>query len=356
MNGEPMKPGPGDEDSWESLAENLFGIDFGRHEDADELISPEELLPEEPHDLARDESTGEGRAGELAEEADAPEAPHPPRRDDEQEYWDILREWAGDVAQPSGEERHWSPVKGKRKKRERRSSAEAPPRREESAAPARAGRDEEEYVEDTGFGAGLVEHESRPRRSRPEPVVAADVEDEEPAEIQEKRATEEPSEEEGRSRRRRRGRRPRREGPVPSPRSRESAAEDDFTPPEEERAGDREGEDESDRPPRRGRRRRREFDREEAAIERTAEKPPDEEEEVLVDWSAEPILDSASSAEAEDEEEDEERETVATYRSIPTWEEAIACLLNPGAASSRTEERRDRGSGRESGRRHRRRR
>ena len=47
MKNEPPRPNlPNDVDSWESLAENLFGIEFGIMPNAGEIIPPEELSVE----------------------------------------------------------------------------------------------------------------------------------------------------------------------------------------------------------------------------------------------------------------------------------------------------------------------
>jgi hypothetical protein len=380
MNSEPKKPRRGeDDDSWESLAENLFGIEFSRHDDADDLISPDELFPEEEtpvsdepdeasaRDLTRDDSTGEGRAGELAEVVDSPEeSPVSARRDDEEQYWDVLREWAADVSE-GDEESHWSPAKGKRKKRERSGAPDPASSREEPSQEHRdefAGGDEEteEFLADSDFAAGLLEGEPSSKRSRP--PRRADRDDDLAAGDPESRRSEdegEPAESERhRSRRRRRGRRGRPEAEEPS---RAAAAEETgsdqpfgFEEGEERPRAERDREESREQRERRPRRRRRDTAEPE---ERPARRPPADdagEEEVLVDWNAEPMLNAPAGDEAEDE--DDEREAVAAYRGIPTWEEAIACLLNPSAPEPRSGEREPggRSSGREGSRRRRRRR
>ena len=386
-----MKPSRGnEEDSWESLAENLFGVEFTKHDDVDELISADELFPEEAEsraeeELVRDESTGEGRAGELAEEVDADQAqPVAAQGDSEDQYWDALREWASDVGE-SDEESRWSPTKGKRKKDSRRGEERAPaaedePLRQPSAAADEPEVDADEFLDDSDFAAGLIEDEPRRRRPKPpapkpvtrreEPVARREDRREEPVARREEAepdddsaepfaaGVEESDEERPRRRRRRRGRRaPGAEGEARTADvARDEPDEDvEFGRLEEEpERAEPEESDEERRERRRPRRRRGgRPEREELAIERTPQEQS-EEEEVLVDWSAEPILDSTATDEDEDEDE---REAVGVYRDIPTWEEAISCLLNPSASeSSRRESERERSSGREGGGRRRRRR
>ena len=373
MNSEPPKPRSGNEDdSWESLAENLFGIEFNRHDDADELISPEELFSDETapadepegvalEDFTRDDSTGEGRAGEFAEEIDSPaESPAPARGEDEEQYWDVLREWAADVSD-AGEQSHWSPAKGKRKKKERRAAPERAAASEEESPAAQRYEDEEseEFLADSDFAAGLLEGEPSPKRSRPPRRGDRDLETEaEELESQRRRETGERSESEPRRPRRRRGRRGRPEEDEPR---RPVSAEDEIEEPfgfegeeeEESPRAEQEREQPRERRPRR-RRRRESAGREERPVRRSPADDSDE-EEVLVDWNAEPIVDATPDDGAD---EDEDREAVAAYRGIPTWEEAIACLLNPSAPEPRSGEREPGGrpSGREGGRRRRRRR
>lgn len=355
MNTASNKPNPRDEDdSWEALAENLFGIDFARHADADELISPEELFPEEPvetqpqDELARDESTGEGRAGELAEEADSPELQQKPAAagDDEDACWDALRAWASE-GEAADEEHHWTPAKAKRRKKEPRRAEE--PAGRETARPepgdvSEPDEPEEEFIEDTDFAAGLLEEEARPRRrARPAPPMREELEEEErPAKRAAAEAEEEEEEEREETERERRPRRRRRRARRPKAAEAETAAvsprepEPGFAAPEEEpERAELEPEEEERRG--RGRRRRRRpaaAGREETAVQRAPEEQA-EDEEVLVDWKAEPILDSTAAAE---DEEDEEREAVAAYGNIPSWEEAISCLVNPRRTEGRASE------------------
>src|SRR5580704_5771918 len=53
MNADPLRAGSGgEEDSWETLAEDLFGIDLGTKPSADAPISSEDLLLDEPSPAA----------------------------------------------------------------------------------------------------------------------------------------------------------------------------------------------------------------------------------------------------------------------------------------------------------------
>ena len=78
MNADPLRAGSGgDEDSWETLAEDLFGIDLGASPAADAQISSEDLLLDEPA------PTPTGEAKTAAQPPSEPARPAPDRKESE---------------------------------------------------------------------------------------------------------------------------------------------------------------------------------------------------------------------------------------------------------------------------------
>src|SRR3954466_15912622 len=81
MNADPLRAGSGgEEDSWETLAEDLFGINLNSGPAGDSLIAPDDLALDEPVQPAAKDKP---REPEKAPQAEAPrERPRsePPRR------------------------------------------------------------------------------------------------------------------------------------------------------------------------------------------------------------------------------------------------------------------------------------
>src|ERR1700689_2945198 len=87
MNADPLRAGSGgEEDSWETLAEDLFGIDLGAKPSADAPISSEDLLlddepaPASPPPPAEAKSASEGGRPEAARRAPERAERHESRR------------------------------------------------------------------------------------------------------------------------------------------------------------------------------------------------------------------------------------------------------------------------------------
>lgn len=376
------RPSDREEDSWEALAENLFGIDFAKSDDAEESPLADDLLNElieEPAPVLEDPrdsvSTSDESPEDVAtnnlyealeevpsaegetEEAAAKKAEHDP-------YWDVLKDWEWDESVESTSDRPSAlrPDRSRPPKEHRKPDVIVPSAEAEGIEDLRA-----QYLEDAEFGLGVLEDDASAapptsRRARSaEPEVARDEGDtfgEQP-----------PTGEEGERPRRRRRRRGRggKPGGEREPRiervhvERESETSDEEVEPvgeldfgdiqddfdsEEPISEAREGEPAaSDRDPerkrrrRRGGRRRRRPDGSEPTSREAAPREPREREEVessregerrKVDLHDE---DEAWEPEAEDEESPEALARAAErYRNAPTWEEAISYLLKPKEA------------------------
>src|ERR1700730_4482492 len=81
MNADPLRAGSGgEEDSWETLAEDLFGIDLGASPAADAQISSEDLLLDEPAPTAPEAKTPTPPTAEPARPAPEQEESARPKR------------------------------------------------------------------------------------------------------------------------------------------------------------------------------------------------------------------------------------------------------------------------------------
>lgn len=206
MNRDPIVPNSGGEDdSWESLAEGLFGIDFGETEEAAEIIDPDEpaavesqeaITPDDAEvsaEVAEVGSTSDDAAelvteSEVAEsssqsadpfdadaqeieESDVDESDATEAEDDN--FWDPLNEWEWEdpkLARPKSD----VPAEDATSRGDAKveTTAAASPN---TAAPAKdflrmiddddssAADFREEYIEDPAFGAGVLEDASSPK-------------------------------------------------------------------------------------------------------------------------------------------------------------------------------------------------
>ncbi|GAB4143101.1 MAG: hypothetical protein Tsb009_13940 [Planctomycetaceae bacterium] len=328
---------PGEDDSWESLAGDLFGIDFDAETESEEILSPEELAEDLDESLTDDvEKSSPEEADEtdsksdvlLAESPDEddsePEEEIPPASimhdDEEDSFWDPLESWNWDddeedaTAQPSAEKRkkpitkkHPKPSKTSRKKNA--TSGKATPQ------PSSSQVDSEEFIEDSDFAAGILDSSS-PALDTGE----ADHEDE-------KSTPEKPP---AKRRRRRKKKRTPSETVGEQPADNDSTHEElhateidegiKITAQSETEEGDTEVEQgRGKRPSRRRSRRRRKPE--------TVKEPQATDEDTVEETD-----DSKEGPKSKDKSEK------STYRNIPTWEEAISCLLNPQSASSKNPE------------------
>ena len=377
MATEPKSAGSsGEEDSWEKLAENLFGIDFGQLGSSASATAPEQP-PTVVNKIADAEDAAEDRSHlekpvtseetvpaetvAVASEKEQSESLEkaPPEEQPEQDgvdlgggtgsdsFWDVLKDWAwDDEVSESKQTIH----EGRSSGGQRRPSHEAPSTSREyiavdastSAADFRA-----EYVEDPDFGVGLlddVDGESpAPPKSGPQSSLGdvdksgaetaveeveplASAQDEEQV-VQKKR------------RRRRKRRRPRStEGDkfgrgVIDEESSEPPAEIEQTEAEEKPSVERDEElvetpgRDSEQPKKESRRRpsrrRRRALKPEAVDERPSE-PRDEQS------SAGDVVPESDLSEDDGTDEDETvNDGRPSYPDLPTWEEAISEMLSP---------------------------
>lgn len=381
---------PEGEESWESLAEGLFGIEFRVADDAQGSIDVDQLLEDEPDEApAADEEGGaedfdvaladfeQAERSEPSTTTDDPEEvpsdfdteldaePVAEGSDDafgeraDDGFWDALDSWDwGDepTEKPAGEARG----RGRSPRRER--SPEAPARELPQSEPAATHPEfvsRDAFLEDDDFSAGLTDEDFEfldEEERAAEPQVASDLGrgGEPPASAVESL---ERVGESSRRRRRRRRRRPREERPAAvaadSDEGLESAEEfgeiqrDEFESADEfepaagtvaEQAGEEEddfaaGLIESSRPSavsdeqRSGRGRRRSRRHGEPR-----ERAP------LGTVPPAPAAADLRVDEAEDEAVETESPTMSPaelYRNVPTWEEAISYLLKGRAGEVR---------------------
>ncbi len=201
MSSEPNKSGlSGPEDSWEGLAEDLFGIDFssdGISETpvlsdeviaeviADESAADSEALPDvgtetdataeveagqsdsaDPTDNAESQSDDSVTAEAVAEETAADNAESQSNDPERDNYWNALEDWDWDDKPDSGRRSDSGRRAGKRptSRQSDRSTARSvikddppvqPAATESSDASAASFQDE--FVEDTAFGVGVLD-------------------------------------------------------------------------------------------------------------------------------------------------------------------------------------------------------
>ncbi|MEX1095636.1 MAG: hypothetical protein WED34_06270 [Planctomycetales bacterium] len=380
MNADSIRPGlSGDDDSWEDLARDLLGVDINQppavDDTGEELPYPEPMFPAgaRPEDAPSAEAReAAGREPDLPVDADEPDEAEFAAQEPTAEpaapdsYWDALQDWdwdgetessrRGPRREDAGEKRQpAAPAAGER--RPRPAPAEAPRAADKEAIEARR----REFLEDSDFGAGLLEERPpSPRKSieSRRPAAERPVERAEPsverAEAPVERVAEEEAGEEGPRRRRRRRRRPRdgereaagAEAPSARPSAPREAAEEEFgeaveAEPAEPAAEAGPGETTGEPKRRRRRRRRRGGEREPRAAQPEAAEGREEaeveeegfaEEGFAEEGFAEPEPVTARTGDVSEGPESEE-EAPHSYRSIPSWEEAISYLTK-----GRTEE------------------
>jgi ribonuclease E len=368
MSSEPTRAS-GDEDSWETLAEDLFGISFSKADDASPIPLPEDVEPayteepclqepsqdspaetadafgedtsSEPADKVSPETSGECDAGEAEQDAVAAEA-----SSQKDAYWDVLNDWNWDEDQrgrPPRSPEQQSSGRGGRQGSRRRREPDSRPR--ESARPekppTRAAEPANSYVDDSDFGEGLLDSGSAPRRTGDESRERGSEARRDSAERESGDGDE--SHPRRRRRRRRRRGRPDRENAAPQGTEDESSVTDE-TPlePADEDVPDRSEERQPDERRRRHRRPDRRRSREPIVAEPADEEPSDEEEDLLTDEEQdlltdeeEPSADVSDEAdEGEDDGDDAEGGQKAVFRNVPTWEEAVSYLLRTREARS----------------------
>ena len=389
-NAPEMPPG---EDSWTDLAQNLFGIEFNNPPDADELISDEDLdidvdeptgipeatasaepapaEPEQPLAQPADEvdagnevhaeitevdviATVAGESIEIATTdgpADLPEpsVSEPLAEEEEDGYWDALESWNWSE---EPEETRASSSRSGRSRTSRRaprqertpsrksapSRSSAPPKESPSAPAPVASSDE--YLDDSGFGAGILDDSPVDA-----PASSASVAETAGQPVS---ASNEPAANEGdrppRKRRRRRRRRPRRtEGELTESVSESCSTEESPSPeesllPEESSGETPEGEpvvttstNQTEKPASRrrsSRRRRGSHGSKSDAAKTPHDETPDE------------VADAAETEQppADDKQPTSSKRKPASYKDIPTWEEALSHLLQANQAPSRKPE------------------
>src|SRR5579864_965241 len=80
MNADPSRAGSGgEEDNWESLAEDLFGINLGADQGREPLVVPEDLSFDEPESSPGAAKSDEPEPKPSAERTGTPSTPEPRR-------------------------------------------------------------------------------------------------------------------------------------------------------------------------------------------------------------------------------------------------------------------------------------
>lgn len=333
-NEEKRQNQPGEEDSWEALAEDLFGIDFSKAAAQNEPPANDDSSPDET-DGSSSVDSGE-RAETDAEETitviDSQEdsaaveetlavpesseaAPQPEKPNDD--YWDALSDWDWD--NKGFADREPNAGRETRSPPPRRRSPAGPPDRETSkrSTPAVAPRDERSvpvsrdgFIDDDDFGLGVLGE-----------VEATGI----PPEV---------------------------EPPVDALETVQTGVGEAVDVEQDEDATTTAGDaEEPTTPKRKKRRRRRRRPRATEHVEETAEAEPDDSEP-----SGEtPPADKVDAAPAADEDDDpldvdedvdedkspaqeEEHDVPPAHRDLPTWEEAVSYLIQPGQTEARSTE------------------
>jgi len=389
MSGETSSPQPpGGGDSWESLAEDLFGIDFQAAPEIDEIApiveptgetaetsdaapAPDEAASEpEPapagiENVQDDEVDNVGSDEEADESSDQAAATAAEAKKDDDDFWDPLNEWqwGESSSDSSGEAKSDAKKTGRRERKEQFPSRPSRPVRvEEDFASPQDLRDE--YNDDFDFGAGLVDDEPTTKPVEQAKTQPTDTQQTEAAQADEsvevapedettavdseleasfdadetKTVDETEAEPKKRRRRRRRRRRPTKEASDSAPaetEADEAATKEGEAVDEAEESTDDTPEEEPKRPPRRrpSRRGRRS----------SAKKPPECEsvpaDEATATVEEDDDEDDAESSDIVDgEEEADSGDQKPRYRNVPTWEEAIGYLLNPSHSDSKSSE------------------
>ena len=380
--------GSSEEDgSWEKLAEDLLGIDFGKSNseadvpEIDSLLTPETTLAKDsdafaddadsPEPASFDPADSESSADpDAAEELKAHE-PHGSAEDDPtatpdkevDTFWDPLNEWDWDTDSTSKTENRTAPKPVSSAKREPvEPKPTASPRYEEPSVLESAADLRDEYNADADFGFGLLDDEED--TAKDEPDSAGEPETMEPA-VDESTAAESTSTEstvpdseqaevsEPKRRRRRRGRRGRgrqtteadsaaekpEEGSselpdqaVTEPQIEEAPKSDEAVARSDEESAKT---DDSSDIPRRGRRQSSRRRRKPSS----SSKSDGQETPSATEPAAAESVTADSGDKSNNREEPAEVPAVAddgesSSRKIPTWEEAISYLhLNPTSES-----------------------
>lgn len=370
MTTERLRPElPEEEDSWAGLAEDLFGIDFAKVSEEGEFVPPEDLLTEddrttpdspEPETTENSQTAGVEESPSPAtfgeEEVHEPElsSENPPEIDTDNEaastqeqvlsgskqtreddtFWDVLNDWNWEENKARPSKKESAPEEKGRSRDRSITKTDKPPvtnriqREEGDFSTAADFRDE--YIEDDGFGAGLLEEE-------------ADIVKEPELSLEKDKS---PGDDETRAkpRRSRRRRRPGKTRSEPAETETDSKEERVVENREDaEESGDEKESSSSDTQKRSSRSRSSRRRRKPTAskdIDRAIE-PAGEFEEGAVEDHLEPDVDLETAIDSEESEAREEKSTRpgrSAHRDVPTWEEAISYLLSPPPARPRESE------------------
>ncbi len=367
MNTDQTNPNAKDGDeSWEGLAEDLFGINFSHNATDEEPVLPEDDIDNEA--LSSEKST-KPETSDAELELQVHEKPedlstdaagkHESQRDEgaKDSFWNGLESWdweknrgLGDDDQPNQSEK--TPLQlgsGTPKSQQSR------PTSSELASAAADSHAQAKLADADEFGSGILEKNETPIVSEPEPSVQTitettaveesvritpnEVARTEPTETAEAAPTKGP-------RRRRRGSRTRESEPERTSDGAESGSANDFAAGlfeedvpvkavEEEQEPDLQG----DKPLRRKRRRRSSKRRRKGETAPVAVPSTSAEDTSTAPDSFEKVSTTTDVTGSDETESDETEEVswseepsssaASTYRDIPTWEEAISYLLDP---------------------------
>ena len=392
MNGEPKRENAaGEKDSWEGLAEDLFGINFSKTRSAAKVGTdePEQAAEPAPIDAVDDgprsvpapadspietadqasveshddliQAAESDDASDDSDVADIVQDKSTSDSDREDTYWDALESWQWDQTSSKSNGAADSSGQSELVGAEARTEPTTAPTTEKTTTSSDR-RDAEAYVTDDDFGFGIFEEESPREAAQAEFVEAAteeptfetdedDVSDEAaepieeealPAETEAVSETDvdepEPSvRKRRRRRRRRRGRSPKTDEVLDeSPSEAEPAAETGGIAADDDQEEVAETDTEVvatvyEKPPERKRRRRRSSRR------RRKDEPTSDsgEDAATEDSQAESDDDDFTDEQADG---DSDRSVTTAYRDLPTWEEAISYVLNPDQIATKTAE------------------
>ena len=363
MNGKDLPLGSSGEDgSWESLAEDLFGIDFGKPPEGEEILSPEELMLDEldgrPQDVEESgigeevssadtseshsapesgeaetvEAVAEGSSSESleAEQAGDEEAVDVAEESGEAQrdpYWDALNQWQWDDKGSAGEtgRAQNKPPSKPGKDVDSSDSLKVSPtgatsRLQEVTSTPEDFRDE--YIDDDAFGAGLLAEPIEPEPDSETSEATAAAAEATGVSKESLVAEEDKPPAKQRRRRRRRRRRPSKDDAQPDSQDTSKTAEVvDEEESVQKEIGEVSGEPSS---------LRRSTRRPQKSSPTTGESGFDQED---VERETED-RESESEEQSQKDDDDVSQETESSYHDIPTWQEAISYLLNASSGVS----------------------
>ncbi len=345
----------GEEDSWKGLAEDLFGIDFGRSRagaksETDESQHPSKPTPIETEDdqshsapavaatqtnlhaEALEQSTANSTDKMATDEFEVVKTDSTSNRHSEDTFWEVLEDWDS-----NNSTRMAKKSSGKTDLIEKSELAEIEQATSTTPEQPTTSLYRRDALIDDNFGFGILDDEAKPEATDAEvdaDNLARPVKDEAPKGEEKFQASSEENVSEPnvkkRRRRRRRGRSPKSkesiDGERPEPellRSKVNVTE------ESNEVAIVSVETVSDKPPepqrKRSSRRRRESKMPTDAADQAATEEP------AIQSTDQVIADEPSDAETR-------RPATVTYRDLPTWKEAIAFLLDPNLVTAKSSE------------------